>query len=660
MTQASQSISSDQILWSSDVQSHQNRTLRALTSICGALLVLTIFGSTALAQEETSVPESEATVAEEEAPIAPPDAPAPPMPENLQPPGEMPPGLDEAEDVETENLQQVSAADWNRNDWMLLRPDLSLLELDGYFRFRVDLFRRLGFGNQSTRYAAQSGTTEEPGEADFTGANIRLRLEPIINVARSIQIVTTIDVLDNLTLGSTPESLATLGAGTPLHLINRGQNVPVKDLNALTDSIVIKRAYGKARILNDQIELRFGRMPDHFGLGILANNGDCLDCDSGDVADRIQLSFKAVEHVFSLMWDWGSNGPQVDTLAGYRQPLDAVDWDDVSQYSVRITHVDHPDDIQNALSRGEFVANYGTWVSWKVQDYDLGSSYYTPAGETEASTDPTRSVDLASHQEERSANVVTTDIFGHLYWKKLTLSMEGVFRWGKFTDRGIQSNAEKLAGTQAAPESTEMLQWGGALEATYSLEDELEGLNLKLMAGAASGDSAPGFGALDQAGSQRGYFRSDAEVDRKLDNFQFSPNYHIDLLMFRRIIGTVTDSWYVSPGVHYAFNDQINLRSNMTYSQAIMKRSTPSCASVDDTRCRTGDSDSGSRLMGLEIDAEATYSFVESNHGNQFMASLAAGFLFPLGAFNNPLLADENAQSPEFAWTVQTRLYMTF
>src|SRR5262245_44294333 len=41
----------------------------------------------------------------------------------------------------------VSIEDWKRDDWMLVKPQVSLLDLNGYFRLRGDLLRRLDFGN---------------------------------------------------------------------------------------------------------------------------------------------------------------------------------------------------------------------------------------------------------------------------------------------------------------------------------------------------------------------------------------------------------------------------------------------------------------------------------------------------------------------------------
>ena len=35
--------------------------------------------------------------------------------------------------------------------------------------------------------------------------------------------------------------------------------------------------------------------------------------------------------------------------------------------------------------------------------------------------------------------------------------------------------------------------------------------------------------------------------DRTVDNFRFHPDYHIDQILFREIIGTITDAIYIRP-----------------------------------------------------------------------------------------------------------------
>jgi uncharacterized protein (TIGR04551 family) len=206
-----------------------------------------------------------------------------------------------------------------------------------------------------------------------------------------------------------------------------------------------------------------------------------------------------------------------------------------------------------------------------------------------------------------------------------------------------------------------MLMWGLAIELAYRLEGDYDGVQIQLRGGAASGDSAPGFGTNGQNDPQRGFFRGDAEDDRTLGNFQFSPNYHIDLLMYRQILGTITESWYLSPGVAYDFDDNINLNAHVTYSQAMFKRSTPSCSDETQVNCRTeaGQTGFGKTEMGLEIDAEASYGLTHDLDGNAFRAAIQGGIVFPFGAFANPN-RPEDSQGPNFAWTIQARMYVTF
>ena len=552
---------------------------------------------------------------------------------------------------------EVSLAEWNQDDWSLVKPRSQRIVLNGYFRLRAGLFRKLGFNNDSQweqrarfRPVATSGANRR---ADFSTTNMRLRVEPQINITDDIQIVSTVDVLDNIVFGSTPNSVSSIVNDTPNNVGTRTQLPPSDGNNAITDSIVIKRAYARVTALNEQLELRFGRMPNHWGLGMMANSGDCLDCDFGDSVDRVQLSFKAVGHIFTPMLDWVSNGP-IATPFGRSggQPLDAATWDDVFQYSIQISKRDHPEDIAEATARGETVVNYGLWNMLRRQSRDLGADFYADG------YDPTKEIDIdfaaGGREEQRKASIYTGNAFVELYSGKLKLAGEAAIISGSFKD----TFADPGGGTVDA--TTDIFQVGAALELDYNFDGDFTGTTLSLKTGAASGDSAPGFGALDQADSQRGFFPgpNGAVLDSDLNNFQFSPNYHVDLLMFRRIVGTVTDAWYVSPQVAYAFDEKINGRFSVTYAQAMLSESTASCldpTSRNDLLCR-GNTPKGDKGMGLEFDAELAYGLLKKADGGAFRASLAGGILFPFGGFNN----GDSGKSGSFAWTIQTRLYITY
>jgi uncharacterized protein (TIGR04551 family) len=559
-----------------------------------------------------------------------------------------PPTASEQDDGQTDpsaalpaDGDEITLDDWDRDDWMLLKPKLSLVDLKGYLRVRGDLLRKLDFDNgsqweQTPRYWAASD-----GKADFTSTNMRLRIEPRINVTEQIQIITTFDILDNIVLGSTPDSISATAASTPVHVLSRNQRPPVRGDNALTDSIVARRVYARLTALNEQLDVRMGRMPDHFGLGMLMNSGDCLDCDYGQVVDRLAITFRAANHLFTPTFDWISNGPVAVPFGREGgQPLDALRWDDAVQYTVRVLRVDHPRDILESVLQGDTVLNYGLHNGFRVQQRDLGSAYYS--GGYDPARQPT-GADLALYDDERrDAFIYTGDAYLKLYRGSLELGVEAAVEYGRFKD-SLGASSDGADGTQASAElqSTQVLKLGAVLEAKLRLEGEYAGTSLWLKAGGASGDSRRGFGALDQAETQRGPTERES-YDLSLENFQFSPDYHVDLLMFRRILGAVTDAVYVRPEVAYMFDEKVQGSLAAVYSRALFKRSVP------------GDSPH----MGLEFDAELSYGLASADDNSPLKAALAGGILFPFGAFKN--LAETDDQGGSFAWTIQGRLYVTF
>jgi len=79
-------------------------------------------------------------------------------------------------------------------------------------------------------------------------------------------------------MGSTPDSYAPgLGPSAPTGYAPIGalastQAPPTSGLNSIQNSIAVKRAWGE--YVTPVGQLRFGRMPSHWGLGILENSGD--------------------------------------------------------------------------------------------------------------------------------------------------------------------------------------------------------------------------------------------------------------------------------------------------------------------------------------------------------------------------------------------------
>ncbi len=590
------------------------------------LLVAIPAASFAQAVEPTADETAEAT-----APTLPPPPAEPPAPVPAQPRPESAP-----EDSE------VPLAEWNSADWELVQPKTALLDLSGYYRLRSDVLRRVNFGNATiTEYEMRQPRPRYPvlngDNADFTGADMRLRLKATINARENIQIVATTDLLDNVILGSTPRMGFATDQSTPLNILSRGQETVTRGENAVTDSIAVKHLYAKLTALDEQIELRFGRMPSAFGLGMMANAGDCLNCDGGDIADRIALTFKLADLLFVPMFDWISSGPFFQPFTDASRPgIDAVLWDDAEQYTIQLLKLDPPDDIHERITSGQQVFNFGVSAGWRRQARDLDAGYYGGGGSYELS--PALS---SIAEDRRNSNVFIGDGYLKWYFGALELGLEGGAVMGSFLHTAAPFGDEGTATVR----KVSLNQFGAALEAAWRFSGDYEGTTIGLKSGVATGDSAPGFGAQDYARTQFGHVEATSRFDDGLNNFQFNPAYQIDLLLFNRIIGTVTDAWYVRPEVSALFGNEIGGSLAAIYSQAMLKSSTPN----------------GEELpLGLEFDAELSYGMLGTAAAKtNFKAAIAGGILMPFAGFRNMNLAGSK-QNGNFAWTINTRLGVTF
>jgi uncharacterized protein (TIGR04551 family) len=170
--------------------------------------------------------------------------------------------------------------------------------------------------------------------------------------------------------------------------------------------------------------------------------------------------------------------------------------------------------------------------------------------------------------------------------------------------------------------SIKSLQIGAALESEFGApEDAVTG---GLDAGYASGDPAPGFGvntrvgaALPKKGDLDGA-QINLPGDNRIDNFRFHPDYRVDRILFREIIGTVTDAVYLRPHVRW---NMVRLGTSWL---------TASLAGVLSFATFASSTPGGSAPLGVEIDPTLSYG---SKDG--FGAAIEHAALFPLAGLNN-------------------------
>jgi uncharacterized protein (TIGR04551 family) len=498
------------------------------------------------------------------------------------------------------------------------KPKLQFLEFNGYLRFRWDLLNNMTLkrGADSLGYylspPAIQGTDSRGTQ---TGANMRFRLDPTINVSDEVRVRATLDMLDNVILGSSPRPppYGDPSAGT---FPGPTQTSPASG----TQNLAVKRAWAEVQTPIGMIS--FGRMPSQWGLGIYSHAGNGIDDDYGDSVDRLQLAIPIGQIVGGLvlipMWDFAASGltsaalPQNYALG---QPIDIDQSDDVGAIGVKVVRQDTADELRRKLEKGLTSINYGAWFNYRSQRFAL-----LPVGTTTCTGTATQGYCPVN----RDAGASTLDLWGRFESRRLKLEAEVV---------GIYGSIANVAQVGEAPQGPILLrQFGGALRGEVKFYDGR--LRVGAEVGVASGDRAPGFGNYpgrtgstpatsqpspgDYDGRQYNCIGTGAGAgtcsDSDIRNYRFNQAYRVDQILWRQIVGGVTEAFYLKPTFRWDILEGVGLNAQVVYSQALHPESTPSTTHAP---------------LGVELDIGFSYA---SDDG--FMAWLSYGFLVPLAGFD--------------------------
>lgn len=560
------------------------------------------------------------------------------------------------EGVATGGVQQDA---WAEEEWKWeepVKPELNFLEFDGYFRFRYDLFKNLDLGTYyrnpltgleygpysslnvppvplCSTDVSENGCRSDLGDTDtLGGANMRLRLEPVFNVYEDIKIKMQWDILDNLVLGSTPDGFP-LNPISPLLAFSQTQISPSSGRNAVIDSLRVKRVWAEVGTPLGQI--RFGRMPSHFGMGLLANEGRGIDSDFGDSNDRIMFATKFGDYYIIPAFDWAVTGPtSASRLFPYGQPFDRDQRDDVDQYILAILKRDNEQQIKEKLENDELVLNYGTYQVLRFQALDAANSIGDgPEGGTG------KDIKLV----ERDAQAWIYSLWAKFMYRKLSLEAEYVGIIGNI------GNSVLAGGYDARDAEIELNQHAVSFNGEYKLLRDA--LTLSFLFVFASGDPAPGWGVypLDNPSPSNGVWDGSqaARGNGKINNFRLDPDFHVDLILWRQLVGLVTDAMVFRPGVQYNLTEGLGGRLDIVYSRAMYGSSTPSGSITE----------AGNPNLGVEVDAKIFYA---SEDG--FNAWLQYGLLIPMAGLNSKVLTPDGNVTLDagIAHTIQAMLAITF
>ncbi|MEO7110123.1 MAG: TIGR04551 family protein [Polyangiaceae bacterium] len=552
----------------------------------------------------------------------------------------------------------VYSEDW----WTHVRP---VFEVHGYFRTRGQIYHNFFLGRHNAPGDVQnlwpqpidqtytdsngtahnvllcgSGGNQPCYDKTEASANMRFRMNPELHISDNLRIVTQVDFLNNLVLGSTPDAYAlqpnvassTTSKGTvstgqptsngyrpyangyngyaPLGAFTTTQGAPTAGINSLQNSVDVQRAW--AEYMTPVGQLRFGRMPSHWGLGMLANSGDGIDQDYQTNSDRIMFvtGIKSIDLYFGGAWDFVSTGPTnaspYDVYGG--QSYNTCNLCNVNEYMLFVARKMNPELQRLALSHGDAVINGGLYTVYRNQILDVNAGQNPYTGVADNGTTPNNGLDL------RGAWAIIPDAWLQVLWRKFRIEGEFASIWGSI---------QKLpGGFQDTNNPVKIRQYGLAAESEYrAIEDKLR---IKFGFGWASGDPwveglNPGSSGLQTEGNTRG----------PISTFHFNPGYNVDMIFFRQIMTRVEGAYYFRPSVDYDFiRDQAGQKfgggAAIIWSRASEFTQTPGNA----------------RDLGVELDLQVYYQAKDGSLNDDlekiggFYAALQYGVFFPLGGLD--------------------------
>ena len=462
------------------------------------------------------------------------------------------------------------------------------LDWHGELRSRLDYLDGVRWTTSDPSVAAHldvrhGETSAIPGNGALGNGDLRLRLEPALHVAEWAEIRSQIDGVGNLTLGG--QSRAGLDTQNPANqgLNQSGQTVSLAAMNnqgqllqqwtsptggaAAVSRIGVRRAWVHVRVLG-MGEVDIGRMGDHFGLGMVRNDGRDAFADFQSDLDRIALSAELFGFRLRLARDILFDGPLNTTALTGGNVLTRGSNATLTQG--RAYPLQDSAEASRWLLQGENVRpaealglRWAAAVMYQSQD----NAFFAEHGDCAAQ----QSCDLLLPRLVRQFTPqFYLDWRGRLGGAPLRLQLEGVFRYGT-----VQRADERL-GTDTAKSLV-----GGGFASRGEWRRGRSAWQFDL--GMASGDRMGGFGVNDQD-NWRYAAAADAAPRSLVTGYSFHRGFLVDNLLFRDIIGAVANAWYFKPSLkRYLFEtapDQgLSVQAGVMTAFAASDNATPGKAS---------------------------------------------------------------------------------
>ncbi len=433
---------------------------------------------------------------------------------------------------------------------------IKFFELYGYFAFNHTLLGNLSM-NGNNPYLLK----DDLEDSTLAFSHIKLHLEPVINVAETLEVHTKFSLFGDRILGADNRTSALFenGITDPTQLRDRDDSNPL-----LFEGLW-------ANIATPIGEVRVGRMPFHWGLGMMYNDGNNLQSyGPGDYVDRLSLVVPLAQYKIIPAIDFNAEGVMKPYQDHY---IDATQDDDA--WSVSAMFLKREDDrelFNEKLLREDTLFEFGALVSysWRKEGAALKTTEKSASGD-ETSYKPLEgevlSGALAEGQSYETMNIDaklwTVDLWLDFYYKNLSFKVEGALQKGRIGTLFPEG--------ESSGKSIDAEMWGLATETTYKYIPET--LHLTLFAGFASSDSADGIHG-DSYNLPGNAIDRDKMTDREVTNFRFHHYYNFNSMVWREVLGRFTSGYYVSLDAKYFFYDYLSFHGGFTYSSAFKKSNT--------------------------------------------------------------------------------------
>lgn len=344
---------------------------------------------------------------------------------------------------------------------------------------------------------------------------MRLRVQPMLKLNDNLSMHAEFDVLDNVVFGTKDTQqlevnnsvvgTITMPAGATSISMTGGEAGTNKALN-------VRRVY--MDILTPVGKLRIGRQPSHWGLGIFQNDGEEIQGDFGDSADRLLFLSgydfdNGASFTGGLLWDIAFSSQYDPTTEGLAGAVSSY-AKGTQQYGLVLLY--NSDNVEAGMFGGFRWRRSGHGTTMTATNAVGGN---VPAG------------------IDGNTNVYFADLYARYSYREYDFKFEGVYLGGKIST-GAAINAIPFSVYNGISPSTTGTA-GGIIELPYDQD-----LQVFMAAFEASGAYKWGGEWNFKAGLAEG---DATPLSQRITQYGFRPDYQIALLMFHVPLGTSPSLW---------------------------------------------------------------------------------------------------------------------